>query len=82
MSNAFWLMCGGKIGIVKMLGNKILRKTDELERLLNKRPAQDELLGRNGRRVWKILSDGDDVYGRRWKGFIYGLKPLTILRKA
>lgn len=76
-------MCvGGKVGIVKMLGDKMLKRTDGLEELLNKRPAQDELLERNGRRVWKMLSDGDDVFGRRWRGLIYELKLLTILKKA
>lgn len=65
-----------------MLGNKMPKGTDELEELLNKRPAQDELLERRGRRVWKKLSDGDDVLRRRWRRLIYGLKPLTILRKA
>jgi hypothetical protein len=75
-------VCGGKVGIVKILGNKMLKRTDELEGLLYKRPAQDELLERNSRRVWKMLSDGDNVFRRRWKGLIYGLKPLTILRKA
>ena len=75
-------VCGGKVGILKVLDNKMLKRTDELEGLLNKRPAQDELMERKGRRVWKMLSDGDDVFGRRWRGLIYGLKSLTILRKA
>ena len=66
-------MCGGKVGIVEVLSNKMLKRTDELEGLLNKRPAQDELMERNGRKVWKMLSDGDDVFGRRSRGLIYGL---------
>jgi hypothetical protein len=55
---------------IEVLGTKMLKRIDELGGLLNKRPAQDGLLERNGRRIWKMMSDGDDALRRMEKAYI------------
>jgi hypothetical protein len=57
-----------RLWIIEVLGTKMLKRIDELEGLLNKRPAQDGLLKRNGRRVWKMMSDGDDAFRKDGEG--------------